>query len=60
MVDTLEGECCVEDARTQNGKLGRAARCKPVLKKQEDSCPHINGKGGDCWDIATYVAAALL
>jgi hypothetical protein len=22
--------------------------------------PHINGKGGDCWDIAIYVATALL
>jgi hypothetical protein len=22
--------------------------------------PHINGKRGDCCDIATYVAAALL
>jgi len=54
-------QVCKLDRRcSQNGKLGRAARCKPVLKKQEDSCPHINGKGGDCWDIATYVAAALL
>jgi hypothetical protein len=38
MVDTLEGECCVEDAL--RWKLGRVAECKLVLKKQEDNCPH--------------------
>jgi len=39
MVDTLEGECYVEDAlRMEAWK--RAAECKLVLKKQEDNYPH--------------------
>ena len=38
MVDTLEGDVVLKTFSEL--KLGRAAECKLVLKKQEDNCPH--------------------
>jgi len=36
----LASTCKLGHRRSQNGKLGRVAGCKHVLKKQEDNCPH--------------------
>jgi hypothetical protein len=39
VIESLASTCKLGHRRSQNGKLGRAASCKLVLKKQEDSCP---------------------
>jgi hypothetical protein len=36
----LASTCKLGQGCSQNGKHGRAAGCKRVLKKQEDNCPH--------------------
>ena len=35
----LASTCKLGHRRSRNGKLGKAARCKLVLKNQEDNCP---------------------
>jgi hypothetical protein len=49
MIDTLEGECCVEDAlKMEAWKNCRMQACAEEARK---TITHTNGKGGDCWDI---------
>ena len=31
----------------------------PLCRKGKRTITHINGKGGDCWNIANYVAAIV-
>jgi len=31
----------------------------PLCRKDKRTITHINGKGGDCWNIANYVAAIV-
>jgi len=49
--------CKLDRRCSQNGKLGRAARCKPVLKKQEDNCPTWMEKGVIVGFVAIACAA---
>jgi len=52
--------CKLDWRRSQNGKLGRTATCKPVLKKQEDSCPTWMAKGVIVGLVAINVQQPLM
>ena len=52
MIDTLEGECCVEDAL----KMVSLEEMQACAEEARGQLPHMNGKGGDCWVVAIAYA----